>query len=186
MQAMAHGPVLPLRFGVVIADRQAVNDELLAGRNAELAARLDALAGKAEMQLKGTFREEPLLRTVLSEDPALARLAARVKALPDAAAHFERIRLGELIAQAVQAHADTAAHEITSALQPHAVALSVGQRQNERMAINAAFLVSDDRMDEFDAAVEKLGKRFGAAMELRLIGPMPPHSFVEEQSPAWA
>src|SRR5436190_17078582 len=62
MRAMEHGPVLPMRFGVALPDEQAVARELLEPNADMFAARLDALEGKAEMQVKATFAEAALLR----------------------------------------------------------------------------------------------------------------------------
>src|SRR3954453_13507777 len=46
--AMGRGPLLPLRFGVILDDEDAVRQELLGPSAAALAARLDALMGTAE------------------------------------------------------------------------------------------------------------------------------------------
>jgi hypothetical protein len=189
-RAMGNGPVLPLRFGVVLPDESAVEHELLEPQAPRFAARLDALDGKAEMQLKVTFLESPLLRSVLNSDPELAKMAERIRRLPDAAGHFARIRLGELIAVEVERRVDSAGRELTAALEPLVKAVSIGEAHNERMALNAAFLVEDARLEEFDAAVERLSVERAGEMQFRLIGPLPPHSFAEREweqgSAPWA
>src|SRR5690348_15414264 len=53
--AMDRGPVLPLRFGMVVADENAVRDDVLLPSAGVLRARLDALEGMAEFQLKAVF-----------------------------------------------------------------------------------------------------------------------------------
>jgi hypothetical protein len=189
-RAMEKGPVLPLRFGVVLPDESAVEHELLEPQAPRFAARLDALEGKAEMQLKVTFLEAPLLRSVLKSDPQLAKMAEQIRSLPDAAGHFGRIRLGELIAVEVERRADVAGRELAAALEPLAEAVSIGERHNERMALNASFLVGLARLEEFDAAVERLSVERAGEMQFRLIGPQPPHAFAEREwekgSAAWA
>jgi hypothetical protein len=189
-RAMDNGPVLPLLFGVVMPDEAAVVHELLEPQGPRLAARLDALDGKAEMELKVTFLESPLLRSVVTSDPELARMAESVRALSDAAGPFARIRLGELIAIEVERRADIAGRELTAVLEPLVEAVSIGDRQNERMALNAAFLVDQARLVDFDAAVERLSLEHAGELQFRLIGPLPPHSFAgqewEKGSTAWA
>src|SRR5207302_5194178 len=101
--AFAHGPVLPLRFGSLLSDEQAVISQLIAPAESQLRARLDALEGKAEMQVKAVYLEEPLLRSLLAENPALAQSVRQMQGRPAAATHFERIRIGEAVAGAVQA-----------------------------------------------------------------------------------
>ena len=55
------------------------------------------------MQVKATYLEEPLLRSILAGSTSLTQAAARIRALPPAATHFERINLGEAINKAVDA-----------------------------------------------------------------------------------
>jgi hypothetical protein len=189
-RAMGNGPVLPLRFGVVLPDESAVQHQLLEPQAPRFAARLDALDGKVEMQLKVSFLESPVLRSVLISDPELAKMAEHVRFLSDAAGHFERIRLGELVAVEVERRAELAGRELTAALEPFVDAVSIGERHHEHMALNAAFLVDEARLEEFDAAVERLSMERAGEMQFRLIGPLPPHSFAEREwekgSAPWA
>ena len=68
----AAGTVLPMRFGLVAADDDAVIAELATGapRYRELLARLD---GKAELNVKAAHEEVGLLRDVLRQRPGPAR-----------------------------------------------------------------------------------------------------------------
>jgi hypothetical protein len=186
--AMEQGPVLPLRFGVVLPDKQAVREELLVPHAATYAGRLDALAGCAEFQLKVTFDSERVLREILTSDRQLSDAAGLVRALPGEAAHFDRIRLGELISERVEGRAETVAREILTALEPLAVAVSRGPRQHEWMALNAAFLVEMEHRDDFDAAIDRLNTDHHGELQFRLLGPLPPHTFADhawEAGAAW-
>jgi hypothetical protein len=51
----AEVPVLPLRFGTVLASEDAVAEELLAAHRDEFAAALDQLEGRAEFQVRGCY-----------------------------------------------------------------------------------------------------------------------------------
>lgn len=186
--AMEHGPVLPLRFGVVMPDEGVVRDDLLAPNAGSLAGRLDALAGTAEFQLKVTFVTDRVLPSILAEDTRLADIANRLRSLPGAAGHFDRIRLGELIGQHVDGRAQAIEAEVVDALAPLAVAVAHGPRQHEWMALNIAFLVEDAQRSTFDAAIDRLNSDYGGDLKFKLIGPLPPHSFAEhawEAGAAW-
>jgi hypothetical protein len=187
-RAIEVGPVLPLRFGVVLPDEETVAREVLEPRAPTLRARLDALEDKVEMQLKATFAEDVALRSVLADDEELARLAQRIRRLPPAATHFDRIRLGELVGLAVEALAVATARELTAALEPFALAVSIGNRHDEWMALNASFLVEGARREDFDAAVERLSQAHTDSLQFTLIGPLPAYSFAEhewEKGVAW-
>jgi Gas vesicle synthesis protein GvpL/GvpF len=180
--AMELGPVLPLRFGVVLADEAAVRDELLAPNAAALAARLEALEGTAEFQLKVSFDSERVLSSILASEGPLADIAARVRALPGAAGHFDRIRLGELISQRIESRAASVEAELIGALEPLAISVSRAERHDEWMALNAAFLVDDAKRSEFDAAIDRVAAEHAGDLQFRVIGPLPPHSFADH---AW-
>lgn len=178
-QAFRHGPVLPLRFGMALADAQSLERDLLSRDTARLLARLDALDGRAEMQLKVSYLEEPLLRSILAGDPRLAEASERTRSLPAEATHFERIRLGEAIAAAVEARRAADSQRLLDTLSPLAVAAVVGDLQHERMALNASFLVEKEALKRFDSAVEDLSRTRANEMEFKLIGPLPAHSFAD-------
>src|SRR3954452_23792483 len=110
--AMDGGTVLPMRFGVLMPDEDTVKHELLETRAPWLNQMLDALDGRVEMTVSAMYREEVLLHEVVTQDAAIAKLRERVQNQPAAATHFERIRLGELVAQAVEARRNTDATAI--------------------------------------------------------------------------
>lgn len=177
--AFEYGPVLPVRFGTVLPDAQALQAALLAPRATALRARLEALENLAEMQVKTTYLEEPLLRSIVQGDPRLAQAAARIRELPPEATHFERINLGEAVHNHVTARREADAHRLLEQLRPLSVAVSVHEPNHERTVLNASFLVARQDLDEFDAHVERLSEESTATMRFRLIGPMPAHSFAE-------
>ena len=181
--AFEHGPVLPMRLGTAMPDAEAVVRELLAPHASHLARRLDALDGKAEMQVKAVYSEEPLLRSVLDRDPALRRAVDRSRNLPASATHFEQIRIGEAIAAAVQARGAVDGEALLSALRPLALAVSVSPPHHERAVLNAAFLIDAERLREFDGAVEQLSLERSSEIEFKLIGPLPGYSVAERE---WA
>jgi gas vesicle protein GvpL/GvpF len=177
--AFEHGPVVPMRLGTAMPDADTVVREVLAPRAQALAMRLEALDGKAEMQVKATYAEEPLLRSILDGDPALKRAVERNRGLPPAATHFDQIRIGEAIAHAVQARQAQDSEMLLDALRPLALAVSVSRPHHERAVLNAAFLVDSDGLAEFDRAVEQMSRDRGTDIEFKLIGPLPAYSFVE-------
>ena len=176
-RALESGPVLPLKFGVILPGEPAVRNELNT-RAAELARLLDALQDRLEMSVSALYREEVVLREVLSENPAVADAQRGIQGRPEAATHFQRIRLGELVAQAVEAKREADGGAILRELEAHAVAVATDAPMHERMVVNAAFLVERDKLEEFDSAVERVSRERAPRMQFKLLGPHPPHSFV--------
>src|SRR5213082_2936987 len=55
--ALAGGTVLPMRFGVVMEDVDAVHSRLLGDHERDLTEQLDRLAGKVEVTVRGVYEE---------------------------------------------------------------------------------------------------------------------------------
>jgi hypothetical protein len=89
--------VLPIRFGTAMAGDDAVVNEFLAPNHDALRDALDALRGKVQLTVKGSYDQEVLLRGVVERSPAIARLRAQVEQLPEAASYGKRIQHGELV-----------------------------------------------------------------------------------------
>jgi len=175
--AFAYGPVLPVRFGTVLPDAATLKRDFLAMQAPTLLARLEALEEMGEMQLKATYLEEPLLRSILGASPRLAEAARRIRELPAVATHFDRINLGEAIHKAVEARRQEDSRRLIDELRDLAVAVSIHEPRHERGVLNAAFLVANDRVEAFDHEAERLCAEYAEAMDFKLIGPMPAHSF---------
>jgi hypothetical protein len=182
--------VLPVRFGTVMQDEQAVIDELLAPSHDALRQRLDALEGKVQLTVKGFYDEGALLREVIDASPAIAKLRERVRRLPEAAGYYDRIRLGELVSAEVEQARERDTTAVLQRLEPLAVAASREPPSTLDSAVHAAFLVERDRVDDFSRAVTQLGGELAGRMKLRYIGPLPAYSFTGHDAPtgapAWA
>ena len=178
-RAIEQGTVLPMQFGVVMPDESAVREQLLDPHRLELEAQLEEMEGKFEVNLKAMYDEQALLTEVISEDREIAKLTQSVQGQPEDAAHFERIRLGELIAASVNEKRDRDADEILGRLAKHAVAVEVGEPVHERMALNASFLIDRSMQKEFDAELDRIAEEQGGRLRFKYTGPLAPHSFVE-------
>jgi hypothetical protein len=156
-----------------------VREQLLDPHRGELEAQLEEMDGKFEVNLKAIYDERVLLTEVLSEQPEIAKLREELRGQPEDATHFERIRLGEMIAGAVNEKRDRDADEILQRLAPHVVAAEVGDPVHERMALNASFLIERGTRKAFDAELDRIAAEQAERLRFKYTGPLAPHSFVE-------
>src|SRR2546423_1154323 len=117
-QVIAERCVLPMRFGVVMPDRAAVEEELLAANGERLEAQLRAFEPFVELDVRALCPEERLLRMVVTGRADLAELREAIRGRPGVATYYDRIRLGELVAQAVAEKREEAAGRIGAAPRP--------------------------------------------------------------------
>lgn len=170
----ADGAILPLSFGFVAQDDAAV-EALLRERAESFSQRLDELTGRAEFNVKGVHDEDTLLRTILTESPRARELNEAIR--EGGGTYEDRLALGELVAQEVQARQEALGEEVLAALRPYALAEKVTP-PSQQYFVNASFLVDGERSDEFTEAGGELAEALGEGVELRLRGPLPPYSFV--------
>ncbi|MCO6003837.1 GvpL/GvpF family gas vesicle protein [Actinoallomurus purpureus] len=171
-------PVLPLRFGAVLTSREAVEEELLAANHDQFLAALNEIEGRVEYILKGRYEERVLLREIIEENPEAARLREEIRDRPEELTHDARIRLGELINQAIAAKREADTQRAVQALAGHAVANALREPTHQEDAVQAAFLVETAQRSEFEKAVEELAQEWQGRVNLRLLGPMAPYDFV--------
>ncbi|MET9067023.1 GvpL/GvpF family gas vesicle protein [Streptosporangium sandarakinum] len=179
----AEVPVLPFRFGAVMTGPKEVVKELLAPHHDEFLAALEELEGRAEYVIKGRYVESVIIREVLDEIPEAERLREEVRGQPEEATWDARIRLGQMIGEAVAAKRDADTQELVEAVAPLCVAVSVREPTHEQDAAHVAVLVDEERQDEFDEALDDLGDRWAGRIDLRLLGPLAPYDFVAAPRP---
>ncbi|MEU2977615.1 GvpL/GvpF family gas vesicle protein [Streptomyces hirsutus] len=171
----AEGCVLPMRFGSVAPDDNAVTD-VLTERAEHYKERLRALDGRVEYNVKANHVEEAVLHHVMAANPEVRALAeANRKA--GGGSYDDKIRLGEMVAGAVRGQEAEDGAAVQRSLEPAADAVSVGPESTGWLA-NVSFLVERDAAANFMAAVDRVREAM-PHLEVRLNGPLPPYSFVE-------
>lgn len=182
--------VLPVRFGTALRDDDEVRDSLLAPNRERLAALLRHLSGRVQLGVKGRYDEQALLREIVTSSKPVAALRERIRALPENAAYYDNIQLGELVAAEVDRRRQHDQQVALGALEPQAVEARVQAPGGDDGAFDLAFLVERDRIDAFSKAVVKLGDEVGGRITMRYVGPLPPYSFADTEldatGAAWA
>ncbi|WP_235999130.1 GvpL/GvpF family gas vesicle protein [Qaidamihabitans albus] len=163
-------PVLPLRFGAVLADENAVTDELLAAHHDEFLAALRELEGHAQYIVKGRYDEKAVLREILSESEEAARLRDEIAELPEDASRNARIALGELVNNAIAAKREADTRRTVRALDSLGFATSVRQPTHEEDAVHVACLAETAKQDQLEDSVGELAREWEGRVHLRLLG----------------
>ena len=174
----AVAPVLPLRFGAVLNSEDAVREELLEPHRDEFTAALEELEGRAQFVVKGRYIEPAILEEILSQDSAAADLRQQIRGQDADATRQERMRLGEIISNAISTRRDEDTQLLLSRMSEHSVASFVREPTHELDAVNVAFLLEGDQEEELNQVVEDLGADWDGRVELRVLGPMAPYDFV--------
>ena len=178
-QAIQHGTVVPIRFGMVMDDEDVVRERLLSAHEDQLGELLDRLDGHVQMSVRALYAEDALLQAAVASNDEIARRSAAIAGLPELDSRPERIALGELVAKAVEERRARDEEVLLERLRPLATDVRVSEPGSERVALEAQLLVPRDRRPALDAAVAELGPALEGYLALRYVGPLPPYSFSE-------
>lgn len=181
--AAAEVPVLPLRFGAVVTDEEAVTEELLKANQDDFTAALDQLEGKAEYVVKARYVEKAILSEILDENEELSQLREAIRGKPEDATRNERMALGEQITNAIAAKREADTRRMLDAMDELDVEVNVREPTHEEDAVHLACLAETDRQGDVEAAVDRLAREWEGRVEIRLLGPLAAYDFVVTQRP---
>ncbi len=172
------GPVLPMRFGSVVQGEQAVTAELLAPQRERFQDLLEQVTGKVQLTLRARYELDTVLAEIVAAEPEVAELRRRTADLPEESTHFERVRLGELVAHAVDVRRERDADVVTQTLAPHCLEVLVRDAPGMDGLTELSLLVSTDRVGELEGVAEALAEEMAGRARLSLVGPMALYDFI--------
>lgn len=168
-RVMAGCTVLPMRFGSLLADDERVQ-ALLLERQATLQADLVHVDGCVELGLRVLW-DPPVPDAV---DPPVT---VPVSVPTPGVLYLLRRAAEEQRRQAVRAAGATLAQELSHRLRTRSVDMRQSVLQTERMLLTASFLVPQDEVAAFLAAVEELRQEY-SHLAFMCSGPWPPYHFM--------
>jgi gas vesicle protein GvpL/GvpF len=168
--------VLPARFGYVLESREEALELL---QLPEIESLLQRHERTCELTLKGTY-EELVLADVGAE---LQPLRNAYRAEPSVEAG---IALGEAVGQRLAERRARDEAAVLDALRSNVLDVVTSQPAGELAAFDLALLVERSEVESVEAGVEDLAERLSPPLHFKLVGPLPPYSFVRLAMPAVA
>ena len=92
--------------------------------------------------------------------------------------HYQRVKIGEMVAEALKNEIETYKKLILDSLNPIADDVKITENYGNLMILNAAFLIKETNEPLFDAAVNELDRKYGDIMTFKYVGTLPPYNFV--------
>jgi hypothetical protein len=176
-------PVLPLRFGTVLASEDAVAQELLAAHHEQFAAALEQLDGRAQVVVQGRYHHEAVPGEAFSQNKQAARLRDEIQGNDPDGARDARTRQGEIISEALTARRQQDTRAVLQAMDGHCVASVVRKPAHELDAVHVAFLLDAGQQTNVERMVEDLAREWEGRIEVQLLGPMAAYDFAESAKP---
>ncbi|MCL5996298.1 MAG: GvpL/GvpF family gas vesicle protein [Chloroflexi bacterium] len=177
-EVMKEFTILPVRFGTVAPTTESVVGSVLRRRYDELSGLLVEMDGRIEMGLKAFWYEEVIFKEIIETNPPIRQLRDKLVGRSPEQSYYDRIRLGEMIASAMDRQRDIDAELILSRLRPFVHKTVLNKTITDRMILNAAFLTSRECEPDMDRTVQDLDARMGNRVVFKYVGSVPPYNFV--------
>jgi hypothetical protein len=184
-EVMSAFPVLPARFGTVMADEERVTDLLTRGHDL-FAAELVRLADCVQMEVVVQWDLAKVFAE-LGGDERIARLRAAAAA-PAADADALRIELGQTVQALLEERRSSLRDRLLPRLEEVGREVHGNPCMDDKMILNLALLVDEAGRARLDALLPELDAELEGSLTFRCVGPLPPYSFasLEVESPSFA
>jgi hypothetical protein len=166
------GPVLPVEFGTIAPDEEALRDYLMLMAD-DLSRRLDLLDGLVEVRVDLVADEAHAIREVVHATPELEH-ATRAGRLPTTLQ--DRVALGEQIGFALAELCDALSEQLIARLGKLAVAQAT-RPSTSVTELRHAYLIRADDLPAFDEAVQEIREVLDETHAIEYVGPLPPFDF---------
>src|SRR5438067_2553984 len=169
--------IIPMSFGTVFRTDEDIR-EVLRSIYSSLKDVLDKMEGRTEFGMKVTWDRDRIIEELKREDEEIHKFHVELTKKHLQSTYFARMQLGRMIDKAMAERAAGFVREIYDGLRSVCVASRDNKPIGDKMIMNAAFLIEQPREAEFDAAVNRVAKKFGDRLNFKYTGPWPPYNFV--------
>ncbi len=169
--------IIPMSFGTVFRTDDDIR-EVLRSIYPSVKDVLKQMAGKVEFGLKVTWDRDHIVEELRRDHEEIHRFHQEITRKHLQSTYFARMQLGRMIEKALTERSGEYLREIYEGLRAICVASRDNKPIGDKMIMNAAFLIERERETEFDAAVNRIAKKFGDRLNFKYTGPWPPYNFV--------
>ena len=171
--------VLPVRFSTISEhDDDAGILRILAKEYEKFDDLLKKMDGRKELGLKVLAHDTAIFENIIEKYDEIRILRGKLLNLPPDKTHYQRMKIGEMVAEALKKETGNYKNAILDILTPLSEDIKINDNYGELMILNAAFLIKNNMEPAFDEAVNKLDEKLGIFMTFKYVGTLPPYNFV--------
>lgn len=177
--------IIPMKFGTIFKTKERLA-QTLKKYYSKFKKTLESLAGKQEWSVKAYLNRKAFEEEVKKVSPVVREKEKEITSMPEGAAYFAQ----KQIDQAASKEADRALQNYTEnffeTLKKYAEAETKGKILEKEltgkslpMFLNAIFLVSEEKLEDFIKEIDKLSKDYKPkGFDFEYSGPWPPYNFI--------
>ena len=169
--------LLPLRFGLVVKDWEAINIQLIQPYKEQLRDLFQKLAGQREVSIKILWDTKSELQEMMASNPDLKQQRDNMEGKK--LSMEEVIGIGQLIESNLLTRKETVIQVFCNELNPLAKEVVESEPMMEEMIYNAAFLIPWESESAFSERVEAIDQKFGDRLRIRYNNFTAPYTFAQ-------
>jgi len=177
--------LIPMRFGTIFKDKERL-EETLNKDYSRLMEVLERIRGKQEWSVKIYLKDRGKLERVIKEkNESIIEKEKEIASLPEGMAFFMEEELKEVISRELEKELNNMVEDFFESLGKQAVDLKkckvLGKEltgRGEPMVLNAAYLISEEKIEDFKKEAQRLNQEIQAnGFYLEYKGPWPAYNF---------
>jgi hypothetical protein len=175
-EIMPQHSVIPMQVGVFAHDENEVLEILSRGHKI-IKKVFATIRDKIEIDVAATWSDFNSVLKEVGEEKEILAHKARLLANPEGISADERMKIGFMVKQVLDKKREKYVQEIQSSLKSVSLESRAHELMDDKMVINAAFLINKAECSDFEREVEKLNAKFNEKLNFRCVGPLPLYSF---------
>jgi Gas vesicle synthesis protein GvpL/GvpF/DnaJ domain len=174
-KVMEQFTIIPLKFGTMVKTEEEVITFLEKGYPL-LSSELCKMEGNIELDVVASWELPKVLGTVVRDSPLIQNKQKEI-ALKGTASIEDKVALGQLVEQALQAKKANHHELMVQTLKEQAIDMCLHDLAGNEMIFNAAFLLEKKDEESFTGLVQTLDQKLEHTVNFRVVGPLPLYSF---------
>lgn len=175
-KVMGYYSIIPVRLGTYASDSTDVQKILSAGY-AMFKEIFDEIEGRVELDVAVIWNDLDTVIKEIGQKEEIKRLKEELLSRPAGITPEDQMRIGGKVKLFLDEHKERLASTIEVALSDVALRVKRHGLMDDRMILNAAFLVDKSRRSDFEKKLDTINGTYGGKIDLRCVGPLPPYSF---------
>lgn len=177
--------LIPMRFGIIFKEKERL-EEMLGKDYSKIKEVLDRIKDKQEWSVKVYLKDRKKIEQVIKEkNEVIKEKEKEIAALDEGMAFFMEEELKEVISRELEKELNNMVEVLFESLGKQAVDLTKCKilekeltGRGERMVLNAAYLVPEEKIEDFKKEIEDLNQKMQAkGFCLEYGGPWPAYNF---------
>jgi hypothetical protein len=168
--------IIPVKLGTFVQDETEVKEILNKGYSL-IKQIFEKISDKIEIDVVAIWSDFNSMLKEVGEEKEIKEFKEKLLSNPKGITVDDQMKVGFMVKKALAMKSEEYAVRIRYALNTVSRDSKMHERMDDKMVINAAFLIDKGKQKDFEKIVERLNIEFGEKLNFRCVGPLPPYSF---------